>query len=139
VNTSSGDGPRADVPRPDHPQADHSQADLDHTDVVEPAAGGQATPVAPAPASVRRTRLSGTWVALIVAMVVLIFLLIFILQNLDNATVRFLGAAGTLPLGVAMLLATVAGALLVSLVGTARILQLRRHAAKQRRGAVKQP
>ncbi|HWE91868.1 MAG TPA: lipopolysaccharide assembly protein LapA domain-containing protein [Pseudonocardiaceae bacterium] len=87
----------------------------------------------PSPASVRHTRISGTWVAIIVAVIVLVFLLIFILQNLANATVSFLGAGGTLPLGVAMLLAAVAGALLVSLVGTARILQLRRHTGKQRR------
>ena len=84
---------------------------------------------APRPA-IRRTRISGVWVAVIVAVIVLIFLLVFILQNLASATVQFLGAAGTLPLGVAMLLAAVAGALLVALVGTARVLQLRRHARR---------
>ena len=75
---------------------------------------------------VKRTRISGTWVAVVVAAFVLVFLLIFILQNQDHATVRFLGFAGTLPLGVAMLFATIAGALIVALIGTARILQLRR-------------
>jgi uncharacterized integral membrane protein len=75
---------------------------------------------------VRRTRISGTWVAIVVAAIVLVFLLVFILQNQDNATVSFLGFSGTLPLGVALLFATIAGALLVALVGTARILQLRR-------------
>lgn len=80
----------------------------------------------PAATVVRRSRISGTWVAVIVATVVLIFLLVFILQNLDNVTVSFLGLSGTLPLGVAMLFGAVAGALLVALVGMARILQLRR-------------
>ena len=75
---------------------------------------------------VRHTRISGTWVAVVVAAVVLVFLLVFILQNQAGATVRFLGAVGTLPLGVAMLFAAIAGALLVALIGTARILQLRR-------------
>jgi uncharacterized integral membrane protein len=56
----------------------------------------------------------------------LVFLLIFILQNLSRASVSFLGFGGTLPMGVAMLFAAVAGALLVALVGSARILQLRR-------------
>lgn len=95
--------------------------------------GGATAPDATPPASVRHTRVSGTWVALIVAVIVLIFLLIFILQNLLSVTLSFLGASGHLPLGVAMLLAAVGGALLVALVGTARILQLRRHAGKQRR------
>lgn len=80
----------------------------------------------------KQTRLSSTWVAVVVAVVLLIFLLVFILQNLDTATVHFLGFSGTLPLGVAMLFSAIAGALLVALVGSARILQLRRQAGKRR-------
>ncbi|UIJ63875.1 lipopolysaccharide assembly protein LapA domain-containing protein [Amycolatopsis acidiphila] len=91
---------------------------------------------APAPqhgkTRIARTRTSGIWVAVIVAVLVLVFLLIFILQNLAGAQVFFLGASGTLPLGVAMLLAAVAGALLIALVGSARIFQLR-HTARRRR------
>jgi uncharacterized integral membrane protein len=82
------------------------------------------------PQRIGRTRISGTWVAVIVAVVVLIFLLIFILQNLASSTVHYLGAVGTLPLGVALLLAAVGGALLVALVGAARIMQLRRLAKR---------
>ncbi|HEY0640686.1 MAG TPA: lipopolysaccharide assembly protein LapA domain-containing protein [Pseudonocardiaceae bacterium] len=78
----------------------------------------------------RRTRVSGTWVAVIVAAIVLIFLLVFILQNLTTVTVKFLGLSGSLPLGVAMLFAAIAGAILVALIGTARILQLRRLAKR---------
>ena len=87
---------------------------------------------APVPAApvIRPTRISGTWVAVIVAAVVLIFLLIFILQNLTTVTVNFLGFSGSLPLGVAMLFAAIGGAILVALVGTARILQLRRFARR---------
>jgi hypothetical protein len=58
--------------------------------------------------------------------------LIFVLQNPDRVNVFFLGAAGTLPLGVAMLFAAVAGALVVALIGSARIIQLRR--TTRRRG-----
>lgn len=78
--------------------------------------------------SIKRTRVSGTWVAVIVAAFVLVILLIFILQNLTTATVNFLGFSGSLPLGVAMLFAAIAGAILVALIGTARILQLRKFA-----------
>jgi uncharacterized integral membrane protein len=74
----------------------------------------------------RRSRISGIWVTVIVATVLLVFLLVFILQNLLTVTVAFLGLAGELPLGVALLFAAIVGALLVILVGAARILQLRR-------------
>ncbi|MBW4716953.1 DUF1049 domain-containing protein [Saccharothrix sp. SC076] len=60
-------------------------------------------------------------------------LLIFILQNLTDATVHFLGMASTLPLGVAMLFAAIGGAVVVALVGAARILQLRREAKRSHR------
>lgn len=91
-------------------------------------------PARPKPAGKKGpTRLSATWVAVVVAVVLLIFLLVFILQNLSNATVHFLGLSGTLPLGVAMLLSAIAGALLVALVGSARILQLRRNPGGRRR------
>jgi uncharacterized integral membrane protein len=89
------------------------------------------------PASVRsrsaRTRISGAWVAAIVAVVALVFLLIFILQNLAGTHVYFLGASGSLPMGVAMLFAAVAGALLIASFGSARVLQLRRAARRHRR------
>jgi uncharacterized integral membrane protein len=84
------------------------------------------------PVKSRPTRVSGTWVAVIVALLLLIFMLIFILQNLDTATVYFLGASGSLPLGVAMLFSVIAGGLLVALVGGARILQLRKETRKAR-------
>ncbi|TWE28374.1 lipopolysaccharide assembly protein LapA domain-containing protein [Prauserella muralis] len=78
------------------------------------------------PAAADRTRISAAWAAAIVGAIVLVLLLIFILQNQDAVTVTFLGLSGSLPLGVALLLGAVAGALLVALLGAARILQLRR-------------
>ncbi|HVW43008.1 MAG TPA: lipopolysaccharide assembly protein LapA domain-containing protein [Amycolatopsis sp.] len=82
------------------------------------------------PKPLKHTRISGTWVAVIVALIVLVFLLIFILNNLDSVTVTFLGMTGNLPLAVAMLLSAVGGALLVALIGAARIMQLRRATRK---------
>jgi uncharacterized integral membrane protein len=100
----------------------HPPAVTDPNAAVEPSA-----PSAPAShARIKPTRISGTWVAVVVAIFVLIFLLVFILQNLIDATIHFLGGAFTLPLGVALLFAAIAGALLVALVGAARIMQLRR-------------
>ncbi|WP_407656175.1 LapA family protein [Lentzea waywayandensis] len=97
------------------------------TPVTEP------IPAAPAPAvpkKLRPTRISGTWIAVLVAIVVLIFLLIFILQNGGNATIHFLWGQFSLPLGVALLFGAIGGALLVAVVGAARILQLRRQAKR---------
>jgi hypothetical protein len=45
----------------------------------------------------------------VITALALIFLLIFIMQHLTGVRVFFLGAAGTLPLGVAMLFAAIAG------------------------------
>lgn len=93
-----------------------------------------ATPAAPSrPASIKRTRVSGTWVAVIVALIILIFLLIFILRNLATVTVNFLGMSGSLPLGVALLLAAIGGAVLVALIGGARIMQLRKSTKKAKK------
>lgn len=88
-----------------------------------PTAGARARPSGLAAA--RPSRIGGVWVAFVVAAVVLLFLLIFILQNGQRAEVSFLGANGSLPVGVALLLAAVFGVLVVALPATARIVQLR--------------
>ncbi|WP_345384245.1 LapA family protein [Pseudonocardia yuanmonensis] len=80
-----------------------------------------------------RTRISGMWVGLVLSAIVLLFLLVFILQNLNPVQIHFLGATGTLPTGVALLFAAIAGVLLVAIPGSARIVQLRRAAKKGRR------
>jgi uncharacterized integral membrane protein len=71
--------------------------------------------------------------ALIAGAIVLILLLVFILENTESVKISFFGAGGHLPLGVALLLAAIGGALLVGIVGTARIVQLRRHLRRRRR------
>jgi uncharacterized integral membrane protein len=70
---------------------------------------------------------------LILSAIVLIFLLVFILQNQISVTIRFLGFAGSLPVGVALLLAAIAGLLLVAIPGGVRIMQLRRAARRAAR------
>jgi uncharacterized integral membrane protein len=73
-----------------------------------------------------RTRTSAAFMSLVAGAVVLVLLLVFILENTRSTSITYFGATGHLPLGVALLLAAVAGALLVGIVGTARIAQLRR-------------
>lgn len=85
-------------------------------------------PAGPAgrPPKPARTRAGGAWVGLVVGAIVLILLLIFVLQNLSDVRVSFIGTDSSIPLGVALLLAAVAGALIVAVPGSARIVQLRR-------------
>ena len=85
----------------------------------------------------KRTRIRGLWIALIIFAVVLLFLLIFILQNNRGVDVSYLGAHGHMPLGVALLLAAVCGALLAILAAAVRMAQLRSTARKHRRADVK--
>jgi uncharacterized integral membrane protein len=66
------------------------------------------------------------WVALVLGLLVLILLLVFILQNNIPADFRYLGWSFSLPLGVAMLFAAIAGALVMALVGSVRLLTLGR-------------
>jgi uncharacterized integral membrane protein len=75
---------------------------------------------------VKLTRAGALWSALIVGFVILILLLVFIAQNTQSVNFAFLTWRWSLPLGVAILLAAVAGGLVTVAVGTARIVQLRR-------------
>lgn len=81
----------------------------------------------------RHTRLSGLWIAIGCFAIILLFALLFVLQNSHSVDISFFGAHGHLPLGVALLLAGLCGAVLVGLAGTARILQLRALARRQRK------
>jgi uncharacterized integral membrane protein len=92
----------------------------------------QAAPAGPTPGepALKFTRAGALWSALITGFLTLILLLIFIAQNTTSTSFTFLGWHWSLPLGVAILLAAVAGGLLTVAVGTARILQLRRAAKK---------
>jgi uncharacterized integral membrane protein len=80
-----------------------------------------------------RTRTSAAFKGLVAGAVVLLLLLIFILENTQRVKISYLGANGHLSLGVALLLAAVAGALITAMVGAARISQLRAHARRERR------
>jgi uncharacterized integral membrane protein len=87
-------------------------------------------PVIPPNEASKFTRAGALWSALAIGFLLLVLLLVFIIQNGDTTTVHLFGWAGQLPVGIALLLAAVAGGLLTFLVGSARIIQLRRAAKK---------
>ena len=112
------------------------------------AAPPQAAPApaqaAPAPAqagSAARTprrgqlgsRIGATRTAMIGGALVLIVVLIFIIENAHAVTITFFGAHLRISLAVALLLAAIAGALIMAAAGTARITQLRMAMRRNRR------
>jgi uncharacterized integral membrane protein len=66
------------------------------------------------------------WLAVCAGALLGIGLVIFIAQNTQKVEVSFLWMQGTTPMAVAMLVSAVAGAATAVVVGTARIVQLRR-------------
>jgi uncharacterized integral membrane protein len=79
-------------------------------------------------AEAKFTKAAALWTALILGFLILIVLLIFIAQNTTSVAFAFLGWHWTLPLGVAILFAAVAGGLITVAVGAVRMFQLRRAA-----------
>lgn len=78
-------------------------------------------------------RLGSAWVGLVMGALVTILLLIFIAQNTAATQVQYLGLNFSLPLGVLILFAAIAGALIMALFAGFRILQLRMRARKARK------
>lgn len=71
-----------------------------------------------------------TWIALILGTLILVLLLIFILQNNVPADFAYFGFDFSLPLGVAMLFAAIAGVLIAALLGSVRLFKLSRRVRK---------
>lgn len=90
----------------------------------------------------RFTRASAAWVGTATALLLLILLIVFMLQNTRRVEVNFLGLAGSLPLGMALLIAAVGGGVVVAIAGAARVTQLRmnaRHASRHGSGSEDSP
>jgi uncharacterized integral membrane protein len=83
---------------------------------------------------VERTRASALWTAVAVGLLALVLILIFVVQNGESVPIHFLAMDITMPLGVALLVASLLGALLMLAIGTVRILQLRRLAKRPELG-----
>jgi putative membrane protein len=93
---------------------------------LRPSANGSARPPPVPPSRQRPTRIASIRMGLLAGIVVLTLLVIFIVQNAHAVHVTFLGAHASVPLAVALLVAAIAGALVMAAAGTARITQLRR-------------
>jgi len=93
-----------------------------------PSANGSAPPhPVPQPPGRGQTQTppSGMRTRLIAGSAVLIVAVIFIIQNAHSANISFLGVHLVLPLAAALLLAAIAGALLMAAAGPARVTQFR--------------
>lgn len=97
---------------------------------VEPEPRSSGTPTSDK--AVPRTRTGAIWVASAATVVLLLLIVIFIAQNGRQVQVNFLWLEGSFSLAVALLAAAVMGAGLVVLAGTARIIQLRVVARRNR-------
>ncbi|MFF0814243.1 lipopolysaccharide assembly protein LapA domain-containing protein [Rhodococcus sp. NPDC003318] len=119
---STTDGPRRD--------------DTDPITPVEPTPAPPEPPVNPEVDAVRRhtslghTKAAATWTGLVIGVLVLVALLVFILQNLETVTLDLFWWEFSVPLGVGLLLAAIAGALIMALAGGVRIVQIRRLAKR---------
>lgn len=76
-----------------------------------------------------------TWVVLACGLVLLVVILIFILENPKSVRARFFTVGWKIPLGVDLLFAAVLGGLVVFLIGSVRIVVLRRLARRRRRAS----
>jgi uncharacterized integral membrane protein len=108
------------MPEPAAPRYDGIRAPL------HPSANGSARPPPAPPARRRPTRITSIRLALIAGTGALILLVIFIIQNAHAVHITFLGAHASVSLAAALLVAAIAGALVMTAAGTARITQLRR-------------
>jgi putative membrane protein len=102
---------------------------------LRPSANGSARPPPAPPARRRPSRIASIRMALIAGIGVLILLVIFIVQNAHAVHITFFGAHASVSLAVALLVAAVAGALVMAVAGTARITQLRLTMRRTRRRA----
>jgi uncharacterized integral membrane protein len=102
----------------------------------QPAAEGGSSAEAPPPSKkpadpLRGSRTSGFWFAVLALVLLLLLLAVFILQNTQKVQISFFGWDGNAPLAASLLIAAVAGALVVAAAGALRILQLRRRVKRQ--------
>jgi uncharacterized integral membrane protein len=105
-----------------------SRSDEGLTDAAASGAGSPSARGAP-----RLTRASAVWVATGAALLLLTLLIVFILQNSTKVEVHYFGMSGTIPLGMALLIAAVGGGVVVAIAGVARVAQLRMSARRTRR------
>ena len=95
--------------------------------------GTPSTVQPPAKQAAKQFRISPGWVVLAIFAVVLLLLLVFILENGQSVDISYFGAHGHIPLGVALLLAALAGILLVITAWFGRGVRVRATAHRHRK------
>ena len=113
---------------------DEATAASDNAALAETGSKEVSTEPAAAPQKAQGSFAASTWAALIVGFLLLIVLIIFIMQNQQEVPMNFLGWSGQFPAGIAYLMFTIGGALIMALVGVWRMLELRRQLRKQAEG-----
>ncbi len=143
--TSSGAADSAASDPTSSSTSSSSSSTYDHSDSSTPATGGSGLgtgasdvavsdsrlPAGKTPDGVKHTRAAALYTGLVVGAIVLVVLMVFILQNLDSVPIHLFGWTFDLPVGIGMLLAAVAGALVMAAAGGVRILQVRRAAKRK--------
>jgi putative membrane protein len=81
----------------------------------------------------RSSRTGRVWVAVCAAALLAVALIVFMLQNTHTVEVNFLGMTGSTSLALMLLIAAVGAVLLTLIVGSVRIVQLRRAVRRQQR------
>ena len=99
---------------------------------AQPVSDHEPAPTADDPAIVTRSRTASTFVAVTVGLALALLMLVFVLQNDQRQPFELLWLDFTLPVGVAMLLASILGGLVVASFGLARVVQLRVKARRHR-------
>jgi uncharacterized integral membrane protein len=85
-----------------------------------------AVPAADAANEVPLTRAGAAWVGVSAATVLAVLVIIFLVENTHRVQVSFLGMSTSTSLALMLLIAAVGGVLITVVLGTARIVQLRR-------------
>jgi putative membrane protein len=86
----------------------------------------EVVPASESGSEVPLTRAGAAWVAVSAAAVCAVLLIIFLVQNTHRVQVSFLWMSTSTSLALMLLIAAVAGILMTVVLGTTRIVQLRR-------------
>lgn len=126
---SFGSGPQSFGPGASGPS--HSVEPPQSRDSQKPAPAPSAPytdePVYETPAPAEKSGISAfVWTALILGALILILLLVFVMQNNQKVDISYFAWTFSMPLGVALLLAAIAGLLVAGIVGSVRIMLLGR-------------
>ncbi|WP_035783179.1 lipopolysaccharide assembly protein LapA domain-containing protein [Arthrobacter sp. H14] len=120
------DPKQSPTPYNEHGPAGPGPDDLDLPGTTE-------RPGSPAGKQSHGSRTGALWMATTASIVLLVLLIIFILQNSGRVSIVFFGLEGSVPIGMALLIAAVGGAAVVAIAGIARMARMRISARRSRR------